>query len=98
VAIRNYRDKGTRDVAAGVNSKAGRRSLPIDLHDLARRRLAYLAAAQSLDDLAARSGFDLHAMKGDRRGQHAIRINAQYRICFVWHAGDAGEVEIADYH
>ncbi len=98
MAIRNYRDKGTRDIAAGMNSKAARRALPVELHELARRRLAFLAAALSLQDLLARPGLNLHALGGDRRGQHAIRINDQYRICFVWAAGDAEEVEVTDYH
>ena len=96
--IRSYRDKGTRDVAAGVNSKAARRKLPASLHDLARRRLAFLDAARSLEDLRARSGLNLHPLQRDRRGQHAIRINDQYRICFTWTDGDAYDVEITDYH
>jgi proteic killer suppression protein len=98
VPIRGYSDKGTRDVAAGVNSKAARATLPGTLHDAARRRLAFLAAVQSLDDLRAWTGLDLHALTGDRRGQHSIRINSQYRICFVWAAPDADDVEIVDYH
>jgi toxin HigB-1 len=96
--IRSYRDRGTRDVAVGVNSKAARGVLPIQLHDVARRRLAYLAAAETLDDLRIRPGFNLHALMGERRGQQAIRINDQYRICFVWIAGDADQLEITDYH
>jgi proteic killer suppression protein len=98
VAIHSYRDKGTRDIAAGANSKPARRSLPVDLHELARRRLAFLSASQSLDDLRARPGLNLHALVGDRKGQYAIRINEQFRICFHWIAGDAMDVEITDYH
>ena len=98
MAIRTYRDKGTRDIAAGVNSKSARRTLPVELHELARRRLAFLAAAQSLDDVRARPGMDLHALYRNRIGQHAIRINDQYRVCFVWAAGDAEDVQISDYH
>jgi proteic killer suppression protein len=98
VVIRSYRDKGTRDVAAGVNSKAARRALPVILHEMARARLAFLAASQSLDDLRSRPGLNLHALQRERHGQQAIRINDQYRICFVWSRGDAEEVEIADYH
>jgi proteic killer suppression protein len=86
MAIRSYHDRGTRDIAAGMNSKA------------ARRRLAFLAAAVSLDDLRARPGMNLHALSGDRTGEFAIRINDQYRICFVWNAGDVEVVEITDYH
>ncbi|MGA2231270.1 MAG: type II toxin-antitoxin system RelE/ParE family toxin [Tepidisphaeraceae bacterium] len=98
MAIRDYRDAGTRDIAAGVNSKIARRVLPVHLHDLARRRLAFLAAVQSLDDLRARPGLNLHPLIRDRKGRHAMRINDQYRVCFVWLDNDAWEVEIADYH
>ena len=98
MAIQSYRDQATRDIAAGVNSKIARKILPGDLHELAMRRLAFLAASKSLDDLRSRPGLNLHALKGDRKGQHAIRINDQYRICFEWAAGDAARVEITDYH
>jgi proteic killer suppression protein len=98
MAIRGYRDKGTRDIAAGDDSKTARRTLPSILHQVARRRLAFLAAAQSLDDLAARPGLNLHQLRGDRKGQRAIRINDQYRVCFRWIKSDAHEVEITDYH
>jgi toxin HigB-1 len=64
----------------------------------ARRRLRFLHNARSLVDLAALPGNRLEALKGDRFGQHSIRINDQYRVCFRWDAGDAVEVEIADYH
>lgn len=98
MAIRGYRDKGTRDIALGEKTKAARRTLPVILHGVARRRLAFLAAAQSLDDLRAHPGLNLHALSGDRRGQHAIRINDQYRVCFIWLSPDADDVEITDYH
>lgn len=98
MAVRGYRDRGTRDIAAGVNSKSARRSLPVELHQLARRRLAFLAAVASLDDLRVRAGLNFHSLKADRAGQHAIRINDQYRICFAWIDGDADDVEITDYH
>jgi toxin HigB-1 len=98
MAIIAYRDRGTRDIAAGLASKAARNVLPVSLHEPARRRLAYLAAARSLDDMRARPGLNLHALTGDRRGQHAIRINDQYRVCFRWQAPDADDVEIVDYH
>jgi proteic killer suppression protein len=96
--IRSYRDKGTRDIAASLNSKEARKKLPFDLHVLARRRLAFLAAAESLDDVRSRNGLNLHALQKDRRGQYAIRVNEKYRICFEWIAGDADLVEITDYH
>jgi proteic killer suppression protein len=98
MAIITYLDRGTRDIAANVNSKAARRTLPLELHAIARRRLAFLSAAQTLDDLRAWPGLNLHALRHERHGQHAIRINDQHRICFVWKDGDADQVEITDYH
>jgi proteic killer suppression protein len=64
----------------------------------ARRRLLMLDAARSLATLAAAPGNRLHKLKGSRKGQYAIRINDQWRICFVWRDGDAHAVEIVDYH
>jgi toxin HigB-1 len=65
---------------------------------VARRRLRQLDAATVLRDLASPPGNHLEALRGDRRGQHSIRINEQWRICFVWRDGDAYDVEIVDYH
>lgn len=65
---------------------------------VAQRKLQQLHAARDLRDLTAFPGNRLEALAGDRRGQHSIRINDQYRICFVWHDGDADDVEIVDYH
>jgi len=65
---------------------------------VARRKLIMLDAATSLDDLAALPGNRLETLRGDRRGQYSLRINDQYRICFVWAAGEASDVEIVDYH
>jgi len=98
MAIRSYHDRGSRDIAAGVNSKAARGILPLYLHEVARRRLAFLDAAQSLADLAARNGLGLHPLRSDRAGYHAIKINDQYRICFVWDGQDGRDVQITDYH
>jgi proteic killer suppression protein len=65
---------------------------------VAQRKLAQLHAAQRLDDLRAFPGNHLEALGGDRRGQHSIRINDQYRICFIWKDGEARQVEVVDYH
>jgi toxin HigB-1 len=65
---------------------------------VAQRKLMQLHAAQQLRDLTIFPGNHLEALKRDRKGQHSIRINDQYRICFVWRDGDAFEVEIVDYH
>jgi proteic killer suppression protein len=65
---------------------------------VARRKLELLASARTLDDLRSPPGNRLEALHGDRTGQHSIRVNAQWRICFRWHDGHAYEVEIVDYH
>ena len=64
----------------------------------ARRKLLYLNHARTLGDLRVPPGNRLEALHGDRRGQHSIRINDQWRICFRWREGDAFDVEIVDYH
>jgi len=72
--------------------------LPQSIHKVAMRKLWMLDAAMQLSDLKVPSNNQLEALKGDRRGQHGIRINKQWRICFVWHAGHAKKVEIVDCH
>lgn len=69
-----------------------------NMERVARRRLLQLHAATALADLRIPPGNQLEALKGDRKGQHSIRINAQWRICFVWHDNGAHDVEIVDYH
>jgi proteic killer suppression protein len=64
----------------------------------ARRKLLYLHRARNLQDLMQPPGNRLESLKGDRQGQHSIRINDQWRICFKWVDGDAYEIEIVDYH
>jgi proteic killer suppression protein len=64
----------------------------------ARRKLLYLHRARSLQDLMVPPANRLEALKGDRQGQHSIRINDQWRICFRWDQGNAYDVEITDYH
>lgn len=65
---------------------------------MALRKLRMLDAAGSLDDLRVPPGNRLERLRGDRQGQHSIRINDQWRICFPWRGGDAHDVEIVDYH
>lgn len=74
------------------------RGLSADLQRAALRKLAYLHSARSLNDLRVPPGNRLEALKDDRRGQYSIRINDQWRICFVWQDDAAHEVEIVDYH
>jgi proteic killer suppression protein len=81
----------------GVDSKAARKVCPRNLMNVARRKLDALNAATKLGDLKS-PGNQLERLKDDRVGQHAIRINDQFRVCFVWSDGDAEQVEVTDYH
>lgn len=92
--IRSFADQRTAAIFAG---HAVRR-LPVQLQSRARLKLLALDAAVRLGDLRAPPGNRLEALSGDRRGQHSIRINDRWRICFAWRRGDAWRVEIADYH
>ena len=74
------------------------RRLPLQIQRVARRKLLWLHQARRLDDLRAPPGNRLEALKGDRAGQHSIRINDQWRLCFRWEGADAHAVEIVDYH
>ena len=92
--IKNFADKETEKVFEGKVS----RRLPPVIQQTARRKLIYLDEADSLLDLRAPPGNRLEALKGSRAGQHSIRINDQWRICFRWHKNNAYDVEITDYH
>ncbi|MCY3855398.1 MAG: type II toxin-antitoxin system RelE/ParE family toxin [Rhodospirillales bacterium] len=74
------------------------RGLPTPIQRRARAKLLAIDAAARLDDLRVPPGNRLEALRGDRLGQHSVRVNEQWRICFVWRGGDAWEVEIVDYH
>lgn len=74
------------------------RKIPTELQERARRKLAMLDAATRLEDLTSPPANRLELLRGDRKGQHSIRINRQFRICFVWLNGDTCEVEVTDYH
>ena len=91
--IRSFRCRDTRDVFDGGTPRRWR-----SLARLAERKLNMLDAAQRLTDLRIPPGNRLESLLGDRRGQHSIRINDQWRICFVWHDDGARRVEIVDYH
>jgi proteic killer suppression protein len=93
-----FRDRATEDIFAGIDSKLARRACPRDAWRVARRKLDQLNAAVALADLRAPPANRLEALRGDRRGQHSIRINDQYRVCFEWTAEGPTNVEITDYH
>ncbi len=92
--IRSFKDRLTEDLAGG---KPPRR-LPRDIAERAVRRLFLLDTVTRLEDLRVPPGNRLEALGGDRRGQYSIRVNDQWRICFVWRDGDAYDVEFVDYH
>lgn len=98
IMIISFKDRGTEDIFDGNDSKEARKQCPIDCWEVARRKLDQINAALSLDDMKVPPGNRLKVLKGARRGQHSIRINDQYRICFIWTLQGASEVEIVDYH
>ena len=91
--IRSYRDDDTEKFSGG---ESVRRFRPFER--VAYRKIKYPMAAKTLDDLRVPPGNKLEPLKGNRKGQHSIRINDQWRICFVWSDGGAENVEIVDYH
>mgnify|MGYP001359258683 CR=1 FL=1 len=92
--IRSFASAETERVFLGRVS----RRLPTDIQRVARRKLRVLDSASSLNDLWAPPGNRLEALRGVRSGQHSIRINDQWRICFRWEDSGADDVEIVDYH
>ena len=96
--IQSFKNSSTEDIFNGCNSTEARRCLPRDLWNIAFRKLDLLNAAVSLIDLRVPPGNRLEALRPERVGQHSIRINDQYRICFKWTDAGPEEVEIVDYH
>ncbi len=96
--ILDFFDQGSEDIYNGVNSRAARKTLPADLKQIALRKLYFLDHAVNLMDLRVPPGNKLERLHGTREGQHSIRINEQYRICFVWTPQGPRRVEIVDYH
>ena len=96
--IRHFRDSGTEDVFNGKNTKAARFVCPRGVWSVACRKLDQLDSVERLDELKIPPGNRLEALAGDRKGQHSIRINEQYRICFKWSEEGPQDVEITDYH
>ena len=91
--IRSFRGRETEALLRGQVPRRFQRFARV-----AQRKLVQLHAARQLRDLSVFPGNRLEALKGTRRGQHSIRINNQYRICFLWRDGDAYEVDVVDYH
>ncbi|MBL8090933.1 MAG: type II toxin-antitoxin system RelE/ParE family toxin [Anaerolineales bacterium] len=92
--IESFASEETEKIFRGQSSK----KFPKDIQRTARRKLIYLDDAEDLQDLLAPPGNRLEKLKGNRAGQHSIRINDQWRICFKWSSNKAKDVEIVDYH
>ena len=92
--ILGFRDTETARIWRGERS----RHLPSDIQNVALRKLRLLNQSRELTDLSVPPGNRLEALKAERSGQHSIRINDQWRICFVWTAGGPKDVEMVDYH
>ena len=96
--IRSFADRATEDIFDGRETRQARRRLPVSIWPVARRKLTQINRVGDLRELSIPPGNRLERLAGDREGQHSIRINSQYRICFSWEAGYADDVEITDYH
>lgn len=95
MAIKSFKDKRLEKIFAGETPGKG---FPADLVRTTERKLAMLDAATKLSDLAAPPSNGLHPLKDDRDGQHAIKVNTQFRLCFTWQDDGPAEVEFTDYH
>jgi proteic killer suppression protein len=96
--IVSFKDKGTRDVFEANDTRDARKTCPPQLWPVARTTLELLDRVGSLSELLFPPGNRLERLKGDRAGQHSVRINLQYRVCFWWTEKGPSRVEIVDYH
>ena len=92
--ITNFKCSETEKIFNGIQS----RKLPANIQNVARRKLRMLNNSVNLDDLRIPPANRLESLEGKRKGQHSIRINKQWRVCFVWNNGNPEKVEIVDYH
>jgi toxin HigB-1 len=96
--IKSFRDSGAEDLFNREATKAARKACPESIWSVAQRKLDQLNQAVTLNDLRVPPNNRLEALKKDRAGQHSIRINDQYRVCFAWTNEGAENVEVTDYH
>ena len=96
--IQSFKDAGTEDIFNGENTKAARKIYPSSLWKISARKLDQVDSVTRLSELRIPPNNKLEALSGNRKGQHSIRINDQYRICFVWTQTGPDQVEIVDYH
>ncbi len=96
--IYSFKNKGTEDIFNGKSTKDARKICPKNIWKIGSRKLDQLDSALKLNDLLIPPGNRLESLSGSRRGQHSIRINDQYRVCFMWAEEGPKYVEITDYH
>lgn len=96
--IQSFQDSGTEDIFNGLSSQVARKCCPQTIWAIACRKLDQINRVSDVMELSMPPGNRLERLKGNRANQYSIRINQQYRICFVWEEGHAYEVEITDYH
>ena len=96
--IQSFGNQGTEDIFNGLNTKEARKVCPEILWKVAARKLDLLDSAEEINDLRVPPGNQLERLSGNRKGQYSIRVNDQYRICFLWTSMGADQVEIVDYH
>ena len=96
--IRSFKNPGTEDIFNGKATRKALKTCPQQLWNIAARKLELLDSVISLDELRIPPGNRLETLKGNRQGQYSLRINDQYRICFIWAETEPAEVEIVDYH
>jgi len=96
--IVSFRGQGTEDIFNGENTRAARKTCPESLWKVAARKLDQLDSVTALNELRIPPGNRLELLAGERKGEHSIRINDRYRICFIWTEAGPDKVEIVDYH
>jgi len=96
--IQSFKDAGTQDIFNGENTKYARQACPLSLWKVAARKLDQLDSVTALQELRIPPGNQLEALSGDRKGHYSIRINEQYRLCFIWTDKGPDQAEIVDYH
>ena len=96
--IQSFKTIGTEDIFDGLTSQAARKCCPQSILPIARRKLDQINRVREFSELKVPPGNRMERLKGDRENQYSIRINQQYRICFIWEEGHAYEIEITDYH
>ena len=96
--IQSFKDAGTLDIFNGENTKNARKTCPQSLWRVAARKLDQLDSVTALQELKIPPGNQLEALLGERQGQHSIRINEKYRVCFIWTDFGPEQAEIVDYH